>query len=228
MSPLPPNSSASSADAPEPQAPGLAAIPAPSPSEFSSREFLPPRFPAPEFSPEERILLLGLAHEAILSALERRDISTAPPTAHLAERRGVFTSLHLRGQLRGCVGYVLPSVALYRAVIETARASAFEDSRFYPVTAGEAPALEVELSILSVPQAISPEAVQIGCHGLIVTLHGSRGLLLPQVAVDHAWDRTTFLDQTCRKAGLPLDAWRHGATIEAFTAEIFGDGHAGA
>ena len=168
-------------------------------------------------------MLLRLAHESILSALEQRDIPLDPPTAHLAEPRGVFTSLHLQGELRGCVGYVLPSLALYRAVAETARAAAFDDTRFYPVTSEEAPLLEIELSILSVPQQISPDAVEVGRHGLIVSMHGSRGLLLPQVAVDHAWDRITFLEQTCRKAGLPMDAWRKGAIIESFTAEVFGD-----
>ena len=85
------------------------------------------------------------------------------------------------------------------------------------------PALQVELSILSLPQAIAPESIEIGRHGLLISMAGHRGLLLPQVPTEHRWDRETFLDQTCRKAGLPLDAWRKGATIEAFTAEIFGD-----
>jgi AmmeMemoRadiSam system protein A len=146
-----------------------------------------------------------------------------PPTDHFAQPRGVFTSLHLRGELRGCVGYVLPVSDLYRAVAETARAAAFEDTRFQPVRLEEADQLEIELSILSPPQPISAEQVEIGRHGLLISLSGHRGLLLPQVPVEHQWNRVTFLDQTCRKAGLPLDAWQHGARIEAFTAEIFGD-----
>lgn len=177
-----------------------------------------------EFSLEERRLLLRLAHDSILSALEQREISVEPPSAHLAELRGVFTSLHLRGALRGCVGYVLPVNPLYGAVAETARAAAFEDTRFAPVTREEAGELEIELSVLSPPQPIDPEAVEIGRHGLIVSMDGYRGLLLPQVPAEHNWDRVTFLQQTCRKAGLPLDAWQKGATIEAFTAEVFGDG----
>jgi AmmeMemoRadiSam system protein A len=178
-----------------------------------------------EFSRDERILLLQLAHESILSALERREISLNPPTPHLSEPRGVFTSLYLHGQLRGCVGYVLPVSPVYRAVADTARAAAFEDMRFHPVTLSEARDLDIELSILSPPQPISPEAVEIGRHGLLITMDGHRGLLLPQVPPEHNWDRTTFLDQTCRKAGLPPNAWQHGATIEAFTAEIFGEKH---
>lgn len=179
-----------------------------------------------EFSREERTLLLRLAHDSILSALEQREIPLDPPTAHLAQPRGVFTSLHLGGELRGCVGYVLPISPLYRAVAETARAAAFDDARFYPVTQEEAPHLEIELSILSVPQPIQAEAVEVGRHGLLISMGGRRGLLLPQVPVEHRWDRTTFLEQTCRKAGLPVDAWQKGATIEAFTAEVFGDEHA--
>jgi AmmeMemoRadiSam system protein A len=177
-----------------------------------------------EFTAAERVLLLHLAHEAILSALQQRQISLEPPTVHLAELRGVFTSLHLRGQLRGCVGYVFPTTVLYRAVAETARAAAFDDNRFAPVNLDEAGSLQVELSILSPPRPIAADAIEIGRHGLLISSAGYRGLLLPQVPAEHGWDCTTFLEQTCRKAGLPLDAWQKGATIEAFTAEVFGDG----
>ncbi len=176
-----------------------------------------------EFSPQERTLLIGLAHEAILSALENREIPLDPPSPHLAEPRGAFTSLYVEDQLRGCVGYVLPVGSVYRAVIDTARAAAFEDMRFYPVTIEEAPGLEIELSILSQPQPILPEEVEVGRHGLLISMAGHRGLLLPQVATERNWDRITFLEQTCRKAGLPPDAWTRGALIEAFTAEVFGE-----
>ena len=193
-------------------------LPRPSPVAVESGESSPGAF-----SKDERVLLLRLAHESILSALEQREIPLLPPTDHLAEPRGAFTTLHLRGELRGCVGYVLPVSPVYRAVADTARAAAFEDTRFYPVTLPEARELEIELSILSPPQPISAEAVEIGSHGLLISLAGHRGLLLPQVPIEHNWDRTTFLEQTCRKAGLPLDAWKNGAAIEAFTAEVFGD-----
>ena len=178
-----------------------------------------------EFSQDERVLLLQLAHDSILSTLENREIPLEPPTNHLEEPRGVFTSLYLNGALRGCVGYVLPIGSVYRAVVETARAAAFEDTRFPPVKIDEAPHLQVELSVLSLPQPIAPESIEIGRHGLLVSMAGYRGLLLPQVPLEHNWDRETFLNQTCRKAGLPMDAWRNGATVEAFTAEIFGEKH---
>jgi AmmeMemoRadiSam system protein A len=183
---------------------------------------------AGEFSETDRALLLQLAHQSILSALDfvEKDSALAGASnasAHLHEPRGVFTSLYLRGELRGCVGYVLPDGPVYKAVAETARAAAFEDTRFRPVTREEAPHLKIELSILSPPQPLAPEAIEIGRHGLLITMYGRRGLLLPQVPIEHHWDRITFLEQTCRKAGLPVDAWRQGATIEAFTAEVFRD-----
>jgi AmmeMemoRadiSam system protein A len=177
-----------------------------------------------EFTPEERKILLQLAHDSIAAALDNRKIPLDPPSPHLAEPRGAFTTIYFRGQLHGCVGFVIPTTSLYRTVAETARAAAFEDTRFPPVTPEEAPELKVSLSILSNLQPIRPEDVEIGRHGLLISQHGRRGLLLPQVAVEHGWDRVTFLEQTCRKAGLPPDSWQHGATIEAFTAEIFGDG----
>jgi len=176
-----------------------------------------------EFSHEERTLLLHLAHDSILSALENREVSMDPPSSHLAEPRGAFTSLYLNGELRGCVGYVLPVSSVYRAVIDTARAAAFEDARFYPVTIEEARQLKIELSVLSPPAPISAEEVEVGRHGLLISLAGLRGLLLPQVPTERNWDRIIFLEQTCRKAGLPPDAWQRGALIEAFTAEDFGE-----
>jgi len=113
--------------------------------------------------------------------------------------------------------------SVYRTVAETARAAAFEDTRFHPVTPEEAPELEVHLSVLSPLRPIAPAQVEVGRHGLLVSMGARRGLLLPQVPVEYGWDRNTFLEQTCRKAGLPLDSWQHGATLEAFTAEVFGD-----
>lgn len=176
-----------------------------------------------EFSPDERSQLLQLAHESIVSALENRAISLDPPTPHFAEPKGAFTSLYLHGELRGCVGYVLPISSVYRAVADTARAAAFQDTRFHSVTLNEARELQIELSILSSPQPIKAEELEIGRHGLLISLGGYRGLLLPQVPVEHHWDRETYLQQACRKAGLASDAWQKGAKIEAFTAEVFGE-----
>ncbi len=178
---------------------------------------------APEYSSEERNLLLQLAHESIAARLRGCKPDLTPPNEHLAERRGAFTTLHLEGKLRGCIGYVFPVASLYQTIAETAAAAAFEDPRFYPVDDEEALLLKIEISVLSPLKAISPEDVEVGKHGLVVTYMGRRGLLLPQVPIEWGWERETFLDQTCIKAGLEPDAWRQGARLEAFTAEVFGE-----
>src|SRR5215471_11915524 len=156
---------------------------------------------ASEYSQEEREILLRLAHQAINSALNGSQLDLHPPNPHLAEMRGAFTTLHLHGKLRGCIGYVIPTHSLYRTVAETALAAAFDDPRFRPVTSEEGRELKVEISVLSPLQPIRPE----------------------DVPVEWGWDRETFLAQTCLKAGLPSDAWLQGAELQAFTAEVFSD-----
>jgi len=185
-----------------------------------------------EFSPEERKILLGIAREAIATGLADNPledgpqfsaVSQSPVGAVFVEPRGVFTTLYLGGELRGCVGYPSPIRPLYQAVAETARAAAFEDTRFWPVTEEEASELKISLSVLSPLFPIEAGQVEVGRHGLVISDGLRRGLLLPQVPVEHGWDRETFLEQTCRKAGLPAGAWRRSVVIEAFTAEVFGD-----
>ena len=175
----------------------------------------------PEYSPEERRILLVHARQAIGRAFAHEHLDLTPPSDHLAEKRGVFTTLHEHGELRGCVGYVFPTHSLYRSVAETAVGAAFNDTRFHPLHEAELPALNVEISILSRLFPIEPEEIEIGRHGLLVSQGSRRGLLLPQVASDRGWDRETFLSQTCLKAGLPADEWHHGVTLDAFTTEIF-------
>ena len=199
-----------------------------------------------KFSPEQRRTLLRIAHYAISFALDRRPFPETPLSAALLEPRGVFTTLYLdqnvtrsddlpkddrhadphrerHRELRGCVGYAVPIAPLHRAVAETALAAAFQDSRFLPVTKEEVSHLEISLSVLSRLFPVHPDSVEVGRHGLVISDYGHRGLLLPQVPIENSWDRQTFLEQTCRKAGLPLDAWRKNAIIEAFTAEVFSD-----
>lgn len=176
-----------------------------------------------EYSLEERQELLQYAHEAILSRLENRASPPFNASPHLSEPRGAFTTLYVRGKLRGCVGYPAAVLPLYRTVFETARAAAFEDPRFIPLLLEEAADLRVSISVLSPVVPIRPEDVEIGRHGLIVSMGSYRGLLLPQVPLEHGWDRVTFLEQTCHKAGLPPNAWRTGAMVEAFAAEVFED-----
>lgn len=176
----------------------------------------------PEYSQEERTQLLRLAHEAIVAAFEQGALPDQSYSQHLSQARGAFTTLYLHAKLRGCVGYPFPVAPLYRTVAETARAAAFEDPRFSPVSREESHELRISLSVLSAMKVIRAEEIEAGRHGLLISHAGRRGLLLPQVAIEHGWDRVTFLEQTCLKAGLPLNAWRE-ARIEAFTAEVFAD-----
>ena len=176
-----------------------------------------------EYSPAEREILLQLAHRAIDARLHRHPLELTPSSPHLAEPRGAFTTLHLHGELRGCIGYVLPVATLYKTIAQTAPAAAFEDPRFEPVTAAEASELKIEISVMSPLFDVTPDRVEVGKHGLLISFENRRGLLLPQVPIEHGWDGETFLNETCPKACLPLDAWRLGARIEAFTAEVFGE-----
>jgi len=178
---------------------------------------------SPEFSPAERAALLALAHRSIESELVGIRLDLTPPSEHLAEPRGAFTTLHLNGKLRGCIGYVIATDPLYRTVAETARAAAFQDPRFQPVTEEEVASLVIEISVLSPLSPIRAEDVIVGRHGLLVAQGRHRGLLLPQVPLEWGWAREEFLAHTCRKAGLPPDAWRQDAELQAFTAEVFGD-----
>jgi AmmeMemoRadiSam system protein A len=168
-------------------------------------------------------MLLQIAHEAIIAFVEGRDISFPVPSPHLAEPRGVFTTIYSGGELRGCVGFPVPTLPLFKAVAETARAAASEDPRFAPVSLPEARSLRISISILSPLTSTTPSEIEIGRHGLVISQGSRRGLLLPQVPVEHGWDRGTFLEQTCLKAGLAPNAWCTGAHIEAFSAEVFGD-----
>jgi AmmeMemoRadiSam system protein A len=192
-------------------------------SEGSSSSIARPGIEQPEYAPEERRLLLQIARESIVSFLEQREISMLTPSEHLSEPRGVFTTLYSRGRLRGCVGYPAAILPLYRAVVETARSAASDDPRFSPIHIDEIQDLKISLSVLSALRPAAAEEVEIGRDGLVISQHGLRGLLLPQVPVERGWDRITFLEQTCLKAGLPTTAWQTGAQIEAFTAEAFGD-----
>jgi AmmeMemoRadiSam system protein A len=100
-------------------------------------------------------------------------------------------------------------------------AAALHDPRFPAVTSQEIPELSLEISVLSPLTEIAPEKIEIGRHGLLISRGAQHGLLLPQVAVEWNWNREQFLEETCLKAGLPPDAWQHGARIQAFTAQVF-------
>jgi AmmeMemoRadiSam system protein A len=168
---------------------------------------------------------LQLARRAIDTFLRRGEfpsVSLSDPA--LARPSGVFVTLHRHRRLRGCIGQVEPVEPLATAVARCAIAAAREDPRFEPVALQELPEIEIEVSVLSALLAIHPEMIEVGRHGLLVTRGYQRGLLLPQVARERAWDRERFLEETCAKAGLEPQAWRDPATLlHAFTAEVFSE-----
>lgn len=147
--------------------------------------------------------------------------STSP---ELLERRGVFVTLRTDGELRGCIGVPEPVSPLFQAAQECAMSAARFDPRFFPMTEAELPGVKVEISVLSPLEFMeSIDSIVIGVHGLLLNHQGRRGLLLPQVPVEHGWDREEFLEQLCRKAHLPATAWKEGAKIQRFSAFVFGE-----
>jgi AmmeMemoRadiSam system protein A len=177
-----------------------------------------------QLAPESRVILLKLARQAIESAILHRPVDPPPRRPEFAEPQGAFVTLTHHGHLRGCIGQVEPVDPLAEVVIHCAISAATEDPRFTPVLSAEIAELEIELSILSRPQPVRFEEIEIGRHGLIATRGGQRGLLLPQVADEHNWPVERFLEETCLKAGLgPYDWKRPETRIEAFTAQVFSE-----
>jgi uncharacterized protein len=177
-------------------------------------------------SAADRRRLLEVAREAIVAHLAGRAYRPPEASGPLGEARGAFVSLHGReeGDLRGCVGRMESDEPLVLTVARMAVAAAIHDGRFEPVRAEELDRLWLEVSALGPLRPIRPEEVEVGRDGIVVSCSGRRGVLLPQVAVEHDWNAETFLDRTCSKAGLPAGAWRRPeASLLAFTAEVFGE-----
>lgn len=138
---------------------------------------------------------------------------------------GAFVTLHLHGDLRGCIGYIEGRFPLHETIQEVAQKAAFEDPRFSPLTTEEFEAVEIEISVLSPLKKVKDvDEIQVGTHGLVIDAGYTRGLLLPQVATDYGWGREEFLSHTARKAGLSADAWkRKDVTLYLFTSDIFSE-----
>jgi AmmeMemoRadiSam system protein A len=167
-------------------------------------------------------LLLRLARQA----LEARVCGTAPPDVSEDIVRlvpyGVFVSIHRDGELRGCLGALESRTPLYVTVADLGAAVADSDPRFSPLTSTELEVTEIEISLLARPREItSTNDILIGRHGLIVQRDDRRGLFLPCVPVDHGWAADAYVARVCEKAGLPPDAWKHGARISVFEAHVF-------
>jgi AmmeMemoRadiSam system protein A len=180
----------------------------------------------PSLSEAERRALLELAHLSVVEAVSHGQLpEKIPANGMLAERRGVFVTLHVRGRLRGCIGVIEAEEPLGEAVVRCAASAALQDARFSPLRSEELGDLKIEISLLSPLAPISADEVEIGQHGLLVAQGAKRGLLLPQVALEHHLTKEQFLEETCRKAGLVREAWRHPDTkLSGFTCEVFSSG----
>jgi AmmeMemoRadiSam system protein A len=174
-----------------------------------------------------RTELLGIARRAI-EGVVREGKAPTPSTDNpaLMNPQGAFVTIKIKGQLRGCIGNfgIRDAKPLFQTVSDMAVAAAVQDPRFPPLAKRELAQVEIEISALTplLPED-DPEEIEVGRHGIYITKGRRSGVLLPQVATEYGWDRLTFLEQTCRKAGLGPDDWKEGATISTFEAEIFSE-----
>ena len=178
-------------------------------------------------SPQEESDLLALARKSVERAVGQKE-SYSPDAVsdeRLNEERGAFVTITKSGALRGCIGYTSAVKPLYLTVRDTATLAALRDPRFQPVSAAELPQLEYEVSVLSpLRRAIDTHDIKVGENGLLMKNDDFEGILLPQVPVEQKWDRQTFLEETCVKAGMPRDCWKDENTdIFKFTAVVFGE-----
>lgn len=173
----------------------------------------------------EKVELLNIARGTLESRLRDEKAGLCEVGAGLRQCHAAFVSLHRGKELRGCIGQLVDDRELYRVVQQCVVSAALEDLRFPPVSGDELSELSIEISVLTPFHRIrSIEEIEVGRHGLYIARGPSRGLLLPQVATEREWDRITFLNQACRKSGLPESAWQDARTeICTFEAEVFSD-----
>jgi AmmeMemoRadiSam system protein A len=176
--------------------------------------------------PEKRELL-ALARKSVEYVVQQKEVYVPPASSSVAlnEERGAFVTLTEGGNLRGCIGYTSAIKPLYLTVRDTATHAALHDPRFRPVPVEELSHLEYEVSVLSpLRRVTNVDQIKVGEHGLLMKNGDSEGLLLPQVPVEQGWDRQTFLQQTCRKAGMDVNCWKDEDTdIFSFTAVVFNE-----
>ncbi len=175
---------------------------------------------------KEQTTLLTIARKSIESWVRSGTVYIEPREEKaLNKRNGCFVTIKQNGALRGCIGNFQSELPLFREVAEIAAASASKDPRFYPLQEKDLDNFNLEISVLSPLHKVDDvEEIAVGRHGIYIEKGFYRGVLLPQVATEHGWDRETFLKQTCLKAGLPTDAWEaEDAEIYIFSADVFGE-----
>jgi len=177
------------------------------------------------FAVDQKSIMLKLARDAVSEFVAKRTETSWPQDDFLKAPSGAFVTLKKNHDLRGCIGYTEPRFPLGETIVKAAVAASSNDPRFPPVLAEEIELLKIEISVLSAFQTIfDVNEIEVGKHGLMVKAGYRRGLLLPQVAIEENWDRETFLNYTCHKAGLPFHYWRtNQLSIEVFSADVFGE-----
>lgn len=180
-----------------------------------------------ELNKDQQIKLLKLARKTIADKLGISEDIQLPDFNDdvFKEKCGAFVTIHIKGDLRGCIGYIEGVKSIPETVKDMATASAFSDPRFSSLTPEEYKKIDIEISILSPIEKVNDVSeIEVGRDGVIITKGYNRGLLLPQVPVEHGWDRDTFLSHTCYKAGIPADSWRKpDVLIEKFSAQVFSE-----
>ncbi len=176
-----------------------------------------------DLSSEEKKQLKDLARDAIECALFGKKQCKIELSEKLKEKAGAFVTLKSKGELRGCIGHISAVMPLSDVVEKMAIESAFHDPRFCSLQKDEWKDIDIEISVISPMRKIKNiEEIEVGIHGLYIEKGGYSGLLLPQVATEYHWDRETFLEYTCYKAGLTKDAWKLNDTkIYIFSADVF-------
>lgn len=178
-----------------------------------------------KLSAAEKATLLKIARDSINQYVndgKMPKVEVSGKSLHV--QAGCFVSIKANGTLRGCIGNFISDKPLFQLVQEMAVSAATRDPRFYPMKEADLASYDLEISVLSPLQKItSVEEIEVGKHGIYIEKNFSRGVLLPQVAVEFGWDRDTFLRQTCLKAGLKQEGWKEGTDIYIFTAEVFSE-----
>lgn len=191
-----------------------------------NEEHLPENSSNDELTLEEKRQLMEIARTTVDCVVRGEPVPEFEPVSEtLKEKRGAFVTLKIGGQLRGCIGYIIPVMPLYLTVREVAESAALKDPRFPPVSISELPELEYEISALSPIEKVGDvNEIEVGRHGIIMRRGYHQGLLLPQVATEYGWTLEEFLQHTCMKAGLSPDDWKKAGTeISIFSAEVFGE-----
>lgn len=180
-----------------------------------------------DISLEEKKILLSIARNSIASAFggKKEEFPDASKYPLFSSKCGAFVTLTINHRLRGCIGYIISDKPLIQTISEAAQMAAFDDYRFGPLSQNEFSKIQIEISILSEPfPAAGYDDIVVGKHGLILEEKGRRGLLLPQVPLEHNMDRDAYLDAICEKTGFPSGYWRtKELKLKLFTADVFSE-----